>query len=279
MKSKWSLKFLLPTQSSFLLLPTIFLLSLITFLCPNTALYANHDDFDELLMTEHTTVALCGNLHYRRQNRDCLLASDLKRCLELNHKDPLFDYQEKTSYSCVNSSYSAGVHIIKDQLLISENNHGCLAGNFRKYFDEVVATKEFIELAHKYEESLGSPLKLNYGIDTKDGLFNLQMDTSQIEGSNKKMINISIKRFKEKGHCKKVSAKEVIAKITNEITRLSLKASRKEYDYYGDGQKVNSHVFNASRSNRTHNNIKVNSKAPASSATQTSSNFATSLKQ
>ncbi len=258
MKLKRSLKFRKPFK-------TLPMVSAFVLLVLSPLSYTQEDqiplvDFDALLMTEHTTVALCGELHYKRQSRDCLQATDLKRCLDLNHIDPLFTYQEKTNYSCVNSSYSAGVNIIKDKLIESEKNGGCLAGNFRNYFSDVVDSSEFHALAQKFEEGLGQPLKLNYGIDTKDGLFNLQMDTSQIEGSQEQMINISIGSFSEKGHCEKLSSKEIMAKITDELNRLSLKVAREEYDYYGDNQDINARVFDASR----YTNSSGNSKSPAS---------------
>ncbi len=255
MKPKWSSKFTISLKSALFISSLCF-----TNLFAQEKELKDRVDFDALLMAEHTTVALCGELHYKRQSRDCLKATDLKRCLELNHLDPLFAYSEKTSYSCVNSSYSAGVNIIKDKLIKSEQSGGCLAGNFRNYFKEVADSSEFLSLAKKFQEGLGHPLKLNYGIDTKDGLFNLQMDTSQIESLNDEMINITIGSFSEKGHCEKLSSKQIMAKITDEFNRLSLKVARKDYDYYGDDNEVNSRIFDASR----YNQKETNSKSPAS---------------
>lgn len=274
MNSKWSLKFTNAFKTC-VFLSSFFLLSNTSILAQQKNIQKEHkDDFDALLMAEHTTVALCGELHYKRQSRNCLKATDLKRCLDLNHIDPLFAYQEKPSYSCVNSSYTAGVDIIKDKLIESEQNGGCLAGNFRNYFSEVIDSSEFLSLAKKFEEGLGQPLKLNYGIDTKDGLFNLQMDTSHIESSSDDMINISIGSFSEKGHCEKLSSKEIMAKITDEFNRLSLKIAREEYDYFGDDQSINARVFDASR----YNQEEGNSKSPAS-ASQKRRGFTHTIKQ
>ena len=239
MNHKWSFR------HSIIFKAPLFILSLLSVIL---SFSSKANEYDALLMTENTTVALCGELHYKRQSRNCLDASNLKQCLDLNHRDPLYIYQEKSSYSCVNSSYSAGVKIIKDQLIESEKLGGCLAGNFKYYYDEVVDSNEFMELSRRFQEGLGHPLKLNYGIDTKDGLFNLQMDTSHIEGEDKEMINISIGNFKEKGHCQKISSKEIMAKITDEYNRLTLKVAREEYDYYGD-RPMSQKVFDASRFN------------------------------
>jgi len=219
------------------------------FSIPNFEVQANsgqEQEYDALLMTEHTVVSLCGELNYKRQGRNCIEAPNLKQCLELNERDPLFIYQQTTSYSCVNTSYSAGVEIIKDKLEQSQQSGGCLAGNFRRYYNEVVQSNEFNDLSAKFEENLGLPLKLNYGIDTKDGLFNLQMDTSELEGTQMDMINISIGNFSESGHCQKISSREIMAKITDEYNRLSLKVAHEDYDYYGD-QPMSAKVFDASR--------------------------------
>ncbi len=238
MNPKWSFRHSITFKAP------LFILSLLSLLSSLTSKAS--EDFDALLMTENTTVALCGELNYKRQSRDCLDSQNLKQCLDLNHRDPLYVYQEKSSYSCVNSSYSAGVKIIKDQLLESEKLGGCLAGNFRHYYDQVVDSNEFMELSRRFQENLGQPLRLNYGIDVKDGLFNLQMDTTHIEGDHKEMINISIGNFSEKGHCQKLSSKEIMAKITDEYNRLSLKVAREDYDYYGD-KPMSARVFDASR--------------------------------
>lgn len=254
MDPKWSLRNLLDRKffknsfldSSFLKIGQLSLFSLFVTSVTLTDLQAT-DDYDALLMTENTIVSLCGELNFKRQSRNCIDATNLKHCLDLNHRDPLYVYQEDPSYSCVNTSYSAGVNIIRGQLEESEKMGGCFANNFRNYYSEVVDSHEFLEISRRFEEGLGSPLKLNYGVDTKDGLFNLQLDTQEIEGPGSEMVNISIGSFSEKGHCQKLSAKEVMAKITDEYNRLTLKVAKKDYDYYGDENPMSVKVFDASR--------------------------------
>lgn len=223
---------------------TITSLYLSTLLLSNT--YAS--DYDALLMMENSVVSLCGELNYKRSSRNCAQAPNLRNCLDLNQRDPLYIYQESPSYNCVDSSYTAGVDIIKSKLEESEKMGGCLSDNFKHYYNDVIDSNEFMELARQFKEGLGHPIKLNYGIDIKDGLFNLQLDTENIEGSDSNIVNIKIGSFSEKGHCQKLSSKEVMAKITDEYNRLTLKIAKQDYNYYGE-QPKSAKIFDASRFN------------------------------
>jgi len=211
------------------------------------------EDYDTLLMSENTTVALCGDLNYKRQNRDCHQAEDLKQCLELNDRDPLFTFMERPHYSCVNSSYSAGVKIIKDKLVESEQNRGCLAYKIRGFFERIVDGQEFLELSRQFSENLGAPLILTFGIDIKENLYNLQMDPSSLFGPQTEMINIDLGPLESKSgqKCQLLSMKKIINKLNQEISKISLKVAAQDYNYYHEDAQImiNNQILDNSRSN------------------------------
>lgn len=205
-------------------------------------------DFNAMLVSENATISYCGELNYKREARNCIdpNVSDLKRCLELNMIDPLYVYQEEANYSCVNSSYKSGVDIITDELEASESNGGCLAEGLKAFYNDIIANEEFISLSQKFEEGLGAPLMLSYGVDSKDSLFNLQLDISKIEGENSDPVNLYILNYDETGKCNTFSADQVIAQITSEFNRMAINHSNKDVDFI-EVEPQEKEIFDSSR--------------------------------
>jgi hypothetical protein len=213
----------------------------------------NAADYEGMLINQNAKLSLCGELNYKRVQRNCAdpNLTDVKRCLELNRRDPIFKYQEEKQYSCVNSGFSHGVDIITEVLEGSEKGGGCLAKNVFHLYEEVLGNSQFQLLSQQWEESLESPLNLDVGVDTKDNIFNLQVNLGnlQIPGNKKEVVSLSVSSFSEKGPCHKLSSKEVLEKLSIELSRLSLVKSRDSIDYIGEDP-ANSHnpeVFDADR--------------------------------
>lgn len=210
-------------------------------------------DYEGMLISQTAKMSLCGELNYKRRERNCAdpNVSDVKRCLDLNRRDPLFIYQEEKQYSCVNSGYSHGVGIIAEVLESSEKGGGCLAKNVFQLYDEVLANTQFQALSRQWEESLEVPLSLDVGIDTKDNIFNLQINLASLDlpANQQQAVPLSVSSFNEKGPCLQLSTKEVLGKLGLELTRLNLVKSKKEVDYLGQDPDTthDANVFDADR--------------------------------
>ncbi len=213
-------------------------------------------DYEGMLINQNAKMSLCGELNYKRVQRDCAdpSVSDIKRCLNLNKLDPIFKYQDKKQYSCVNSGFSHGVGIITEVLENSEKIGSCLAKNVFQFYNDVVNDPEFQQLSIQWEDGLDTPLNLDIGIDTKDRIFNLQVDLSNIKLAENKedTIPLSVRSFKEQGPCSKFSKsnkEELFAKISNELSRLTLIKSKVDIDYINEESETNHgpQIYNTDR--------------------------------
>lgn len=214
--------------------------------------------FRDLIINENAAVAICGDLNYKRQSRDCVNEHvDLKRCLELDAIDPLFIFQEEKSYSCVNSSYSHGVGIIGDELEKSERLGGCLAKGVRHFYEEVINSREFRDLSEKYEETLGIPLKITYGIEAQNSIVDLQIDLSDItlKGIENRPISIQAISFSENAPCNLVGTNQILNIAAGELSRLTLISNRKDFDPMEEDNlnKLGNEVFDAKRYSKVTN--------------------------
>jgi|GEM_PF-2175059 len=212
----------------------------------------SQSSFKDLIINENAAVAICGDLNYKRQSRDCINDHvDLKRCLELDAIDPLFIFQEEKSYSCVNSSYTHGVAIIGDELETSERLGGCLAKGVRHFYEEVINSQDFRDLSLKYEETLGIPLKITYGIEVENSIVDLQIDLSDItlNGVENRPISIQAISFNESAPCNLIGTNQILNIAAGELSRLTLISNRKGFDPMEEDSfnKLGEEVFDAKR--------------------------------
>jgi hypothetical protein len=137
-------------------------------------------------------------------------------------------------YSCINSSSSGGAELIKEVLEESENRDGCLARNVRSFYEELIQSEDFRELSREFETQLGRPLLLNFAIDTRDKVASLQLDLNEVTDPDQlerlPAINLLMARLNEQGACEPLDREQILGKVTEEFTRLSMIQTREAYD-------------------------------------------------
>ncbi|MCF8058462.1 MAG: hypothetical protein K9K67_04145 [Bacteriovoracaceae bacterium] len=213
----------------------------------------DRNSFDGLIINENAILGLCGEMNFVRQRRDCLNpnVTDLKHCLKLDSSDPLFKVNDRAMYNCVNSSSTGGAEVIRSLLENSEMKQSCLAEDVRFFYEQLIESSEFRELSREYENNLGSPLVLNFAIDTRDSISSLQLDLSElnIPGIKKEPINLSISAFSQKAPCQRISREAIFNRVAEELARLTMVSSQRDLNLLeqDDFQKPGDQVFDAGR--------------------------------
>lgn len=193
------------------------------------------DSYDHILLDKNASFKLCGELPYQRVRRDCtsLSGMEFKECLEREKNDPMLVEQEGKEYLCVNSESKKGAEILENYLINSKETKGCMVENIESLYGSIIKKENFKKMFNEYEEVLGKPIKLSYGIDTKNSIAFLQMDFNEVRipGYSRNSLELSWSVFSEKGPCSKWNNKVIHKKMSKELTNITMiMGTKKKFD-------------------------------------------------
>ena len=209
--------------------------------------------FNQILHDKNSSIRLCGDLPYSRVRRDCtnLKGMDFKECLEREKTEPMLVEQDTNEYLCVNSETSKGAEILETFLINSRQDNGCMVKNVEALYGDILHKDSIKKLLKAYEDTIGKPIKLSYGIDTKNAIAFLLIDFNNVEipGYTKNTLELSWSVFNEKGPCQPWNVSLIHNKLQKELTNITLiKGMKKKFDpLEGTRQLAGDNVFDGDR--------------------------------
>jgi hypothetical protein len=220
---------------------------------PIIPLQADHD-FNQILLDENISIRICGDLPYSRQRRNCTekKGDEFQSCMNREKFDPKIVKNKNLNYGCINSDSTNGVKILEEILSKPSSQKSCMVQLVQELYGNILEGKTFRKTIQQYKKVMKGPVRLNYGIDLKNSVALLQMDYYNPDiQSQRPSINLSKRKYKNKGPCGHWNKKSLLKKMNQELSLLILSTNaNKKFDPLEGKSQISSDIIDRTRSNQ-----------------------------